>query len=346
MMSSTCSSRRSKTSRTLLSPPNKPAAWRRGQTTVAAGGGYTFVDSCTGPGQHTIRLGTTCRAARSLLHSRMALPADYHTHTPLCRHAPGEPTELAAQAVRLGLKELGFSDHNPMSRDDFDNWRMRTADLDQYVAQVEQARRDHPKLVIKLALEVDYLPGHEDWIRDLAARHPWDYFIGSVHYVSDNWDIDNPAKISEWNNRDAFEIWSAYFDRLTMAAESKLFEIIGHADLPKKFGHRPTRDCTPLYERFLVTAKRSGCAIELNTAGLRKDCREIYPSREILKLAIQKGVSITFGSDAHAPAEVGMNFDDAIQLAQAVGFREYCQFDRRKCRDRKSTRLNSSHRCI
>ena len=63
-----------------------------------------------------------------------------------------------------------------------------------------------------------------------------------VHYVSDNWDIDNPAKLSEWKHRDAFEVWTAYFDRLTMAAESKLFEIIGHADLPKKFGHRPTRE--------------------------------------------------------------------------------------------------------
>ncbi|MEI8259822.1 MAG: PHP domain-containing protein, partial [Deltaproteobacteria bacterium] len=52
----------------------------------------------------------------------MSLPADYHTHTPLCRHATGEPTELAAQAVRLGLKEIGFSDHAPMPRDDFDNW--------------------------------------------------------------------------------------------------------------------------------------------------------------------------------------------------------------------------------
>ena len=48
-----------------------------------------------------------------------------------------------------------------------------------------------------------------------------------------------------------------------MAAESRLFEIIGHADLPKKFGHRPTRDCTPLCEKFLAAAGKSGCAIEL-----------------------------------------------------------------------------------
>ncbi len=266
----------------------------------------------------------------------MSLPADYHTHTPLCRHAVGEPVEYARQAVAIGLTEIGFSDHSPMPQDNFDNWRMNFSQLDEYVAKVRKAQKDFPQLTIRLALEVDYLPGHEDWIRELAARHPWDYFIGSVHYVSDHWDIDNPAKLSEWKNRDAFEVWSVYFERLTMAAESKLFEIIGHADLPKKFGHRPTRDCTPLYEKFLAAAKQSGCAIELNTAGLRKDCREIYPSREILQLAFQNGVPITFGSDAHAPAEVGMNFAEAVRLARDIGYHDCCQFANRK---RRMTKL-------
>ena len=262
----------------------------------------------------------------------MQLPADYHMHTPLCRHARGEPTEYAAHAVKIGLDEIGFSDHSPMLRDDFDNWRMFNNQLDTYVAKVRQAQQDYPSLTIRLALEVDYLPGHEGWIRELAARHPWDYFIGSVHYVSDDWDIDNPAKLSEWKHRDTFEVWSVYFERLAMAAASGLFEIIGHADLPKKFGHRPTKDCTPLYEKFLDAAKQHGCAIELNTAGLRKDCREIYPTPALLQIAFQKGVPITFGSDAHAPEEVGMDFPAAIQLARATGYRECCRFAARQRR--------------
>lgn len=241
-------------------------------------------------------------------------------HTPLCKHASGEPVDYARQALAVGLTEIGFSDHSPMARDDFDDWRMRDRQLDEYVEKVRQAQRDFPQLTIRLALEVDYLPGHEDWIRDLAARHPWDYFIGSVHYVSDDWAVDSPYQLSEWKHRDTYEVWSIYFERLTKAAASGFFEIIGHADLPKKFGHRPTQDCTPLYERFLAAVKKSNCAIELNTAGLRKDCKEIYPSRQILTLAHQYGVPITFGSDAHAPGEVGMNFAEAIQLARSVGY--------------------------
>ena len=186
-------------------------------------------------------------AGNNFEHLAMQLPADYHMHTPLCRHAVGEPVEYARQALANGLTEIGFSDHSPMRRDDFDNWRMRADQLDEYVAKVQLAREQFPQLVIRLAMEVDYLPGQEEWIRELAARHPWDYFIGSVHYVSDSWDIDNPAKLSEWKKRDAFEVWQAYFDRLTLAAESGLFEIIGHADLPKKFGIRPVQDCTLPY---------------------------------------------------------------------------------------------------
>ena len=260
----------------------------------------------------------------------MSLPADYHMHTPLCRHAVGEPVEYARQARTLGIPEIGFSDHSPMADDHFDNWRMYDRQLDEYVAQVQLARQTFPDLSIRLALEVDYLPGQADWIRRLATRHPWDYFIGSVHYISETWDIDNPAKLSEWKKRDPYEVWSAYFDRLTQAAETGLFEIIGHCDLPKKFGIRPAQDCTPLYEKFLSAAARAGCAIELNTAGLRKDCREIYPAADLLQLAFAKNVPITFGSDAHDPAEVGHAFAEAVALARRTGYTQTLRFRQRR----------------
>src|ERR1700677_518050 len=114
----------------------------------------------------------------------MRWPADYHMHTPLCRHATGEPSEYAARALALGLTEIGFSDHSPMRRDDFDNWRMRFDQLDEYVEKVGLAQKEFVRLTIRLALEVDFLPYQEDWSLQLASRLSWDYFIGSVHYVS------------------------------------------------------------------------------------------------------------------------------------------------------------------
>ncbi|MBI3316105.1 MAG: PHP domain-containing protein, partial [Candidatus Omnitrophica bacterium] len=39
---------------------------------------------------------------------------DYHMHTPLCGHAVGEPGEYVEQAIKVGLSEIGFSDHAPL----------------------------------------------------------------------------------------------------------------------------------------------------------------------------------------------------------------------------------------
>ncbi|MBP8258685.1 MAG: histidinol-phosphatase HisJ family protein [Verrucomicrobia bacterium] len=260
----------------------------------------------------------------------MNWPPDYHMHTPLCRHATGSPSEYARSAREGGLGEIGFSDHSPMERDGFDDWRMRLDQLDEYVESVRRAQRDHPELRIRLGLELDYIPGHEAWLRDLAGRHPWDYLIGSVHYVDEGWAVDNPAMIGEWSRRAPSEIWAAYFDRLTQAAEFGGFDCLGHADLPKKFGHQPHGDCSPLHRRLIETARRRGLAIEINTGGLRKECREIYPGPAFLALAFEAGVPITFGSDAHAPSDVGAGFKEALAAARAAGYRHCLRFEGRR----------------
>lgn len=258
------------------------------------------------------------------------LPPDYHMHTHLCHHAEGEPVDMARRARELGLTEIGLSEHNPMPRDDFDNWHMYESKLGEYLEGIAHARAAVPDLRILAAMEVDFIPGQEDWIRDLAARHDWDYFIGSVHYVAGGWDIDNPTKLEQWRTRDCMEVWTEYFERLTGAAESGLFQIIGHPDLPKKFGFVPSADCTPLYVRFLDAAARHGVAIEINTAGLRKECREMYPSPAFLRLARELGVALTFGSDAHRPGEVAMDFGRAVELAWDCGYRESVRWEKRR----------------
>jgi histidinol-phosphatase (PHP family) len=148
--------------------------------------------------------------------------------------------------------------------------------------------------------------------------------------VSDSWAVDNPHQISHWKQRDPFEVWSLYFDLLTEAAESGLFNIIGHADLPKKFGIIPEQDCTPLFERFLQAAQQNGLAVELNTAGLRKECRAIYPGEPFCRLMRQYDIPITFGSDAHATDEVGLNWPEAIELAQKCGYTHWTRFSQRQ----------------
>ena len=91
-------------------------------------------------------------------------------------------------------------------------------------------------LPIKLGLEVDFIPGCEDWVRELAAMYPWDFFLGSVHYLGD-FPVDRSAK--DWESEDVDARWREYFDLWKQAARSRLFDSLAHPDLPKKFNFRP-----------------------------------------------------------------------------------------------------------
>lgn len=255
--------------------------------------------------------------------------ADYHMHTPLCKHAEGAPWQYAQRAVEVGLTEIGFSEHAPMIRDHYDPWHMDRADVDTYIRDVETAREKFPELTIRIGLEVDFLPGHEAWIEDLAARYDWDYFIGSVHYLDEEWDMDNPYKLDRWRNGDVQAIWRRYYQLLADSVTSDLFDIVGHADLCKKFAFYPDGDPASYAVDFLDTVARCGKAIEINTAGLRKDCKEMYPAPDILRMARERNIPLTMGSDAHAPQEVGMDFDAGLALAKEAGYRETLRFEER-----------------
>ena len=259
---------------------------------------------------------------------------DYHTHTPLCRHAEGGPIDYARVAAERGLAELGFADHSPMpgALEPFDDWRMALSDLPRYFAAVEEARAAFPQLPIRLGLEVDYIAGHEAWIEELAGMADWDFLIGSVHYIAPGWDVDNPAHLSRFETRPVEEIWQLYFDAYEKCIRSGLFDFVAHPDLPKKFGHRPEGDLRRFYDPVIAALAETGTAFEINTAGLRKPAGECYPTLEFLQLARKAGGALLLNSDAHAPQEVGAGFETGLALAKEAGCTELVRFAGRKKR--------------
>ena len=250
---------------------------------------------------------------------------DYHMHTRLT-DGTGVPLDYAKIALERGLDEIGCSDHAPLGNRDTD-WTMKVSDLDTYVEWVREAQAKLPALSIKLGLEVDYIPERQDWIRELAAMHPWDYFLGSVHYLGE-FPVDYRAE--DWKGQDVEGRWREYFDVWAQAARSRLFDSLAHPDLPKKFNYVPKTDFTGVYEEALRAAAESDVAIEVSTAGLRKPCKEIYPSEAFLKIARRLNVPITLGSDAHSPQDVGQSFSKAVALARACGYGKICRFTLRK----------------
>jgi len=234
---------------------------------------------------------------------------------------------MAAQAVALGLAELGFADHNPMP-EVFDDWRMRREELPKYLADVEAARALYPNLPIRLGLEVDFLDDCEHWWDELRALTDWDFWIGSVHYLPGGIEVDNPKYLSRYRDDDPEEIWGAYWKRYEQCIRSGRFDFVGHPDLPKKFGYKPKGDLRRFYEPSIEALVDTGIAYEVNTAGLRKDCRELYPAKGFVELACAAGVPVLINSDAHAVAELGAGFAEAVALLQEAGYREVIRFER------------------
>jgi histidinol-phosphatase (PHP family) len=257
--------------------------------------------------------------------------ADYHTHTVLCHHASGTPCEYVQQAQRSGLTEMGFSCHSPM-RSEFDDWRMSIDDLPRYFEMVEEARVFGLDMgvTVRLGLEVDFLPGHEAWIEELASMASWDYLIGSVHYLTDSLVVDHPEHISQLRNLSAERVWESYWQRYTEAIHTGLFDIMGHPDLPKKFGMIPEGDLANYYEPAITAMAQVGNAFEINTAGIRKPIAEVYPTPEFLKLAHTARVPLVISSDAHATEEVAGYFGRAVTEATVAGYTQTAHFHQRE----------------
>lgn len=240
--------------------------------------------------------------------------------------------EYVEAAIAAGLREIGFSDHVPMywlpveQRDP--GIAMRMEELEEYVADVVRLRERYPEIPIRLGLEADYIPGREEDLARILAPYPWDYVIGSVHFLGD-WGFDNPAEQNRYAEWDISELYGKFFTLECMAASSGLFDILAHIDLIKKFGHRPSHDLGRLYADVARTIAEAGVAIELSTAGLRKPVGEVYPHPALLQACCEQGVPLVISSDAHKPGEVGWGFASARDLALRTGYTQVVRFEQR-----------------
>ncbi len=245
---------------------------------------------------------------------------DYHTHTPLCHHAEGEPEAFVQRALELGLCEYGIADHAPTPHY-YDDWRMLREELPAYISWVERAKAAAAgsDLRIRVGLECDWLPGCESWIEELSGLYNWDYLIGSIHYISTDDSFDNPiysqrASIGKNNAED----WHNYWQRAGDMVKSGLFDFYGHLDIIKIWGHYPEGDLMPYYAPVLDALQADDGAVELNVAGWLKPCAEQYPSEAFLAELLARKIPICVNSDAHAPEQVSRLWEDGIALLQRL----------------------------
>lgn len=264
---------------------------------------------------------------------------DYHLHL--------RPDELDAAATeyytadaidryveaagRAGVSDLGCAEHmyrftealTVWSHPFWEEWALD--DLDQYCEVVAASP-------IKLGIEADYIPGSEPQLDNMLSSRPFDYVVGSVHFIGEK-SIDTEM-YSVWDDtHDADEIWRRYFETVARAARSGLFDILAHPDLVKVWGRArklPSRDLRHYYEPAVEAIAESGVAVEVSTAGLRKAVGEIYPAPAFMDMCVEAGASFALSSDAHEPGQIGFEYDRALEFLHDHGVDEISVFEGRR----------------
>jgi histidinol-phosphatase (PHP family) len=268
---------------------------------------------------------------------------DYHTH--LRPDEPGSDSReyfternvarYVERAHDVGVTDLGFSEHVYRFREALEVWRhpfwieQAVGSLDEYVEfLLEMRAAGYP---VKVGLELDYVPGREEELAALLEDRPFDYVIGSVHFIADR-AVDHEG-YDAWRRSEPDEVWREYFETLAAAAASGLFDVLAHPDLVKVWGAGRPAPPAPLatyYQLAMPAIEAADLAVEVSTAGLRKPVREIYPAPELLELCIAAGKPVTLSSDAHVPEHLGYRYEDAVALLRGEGVERLAVFEGRR----------------
>jgi histidinol-phosphatase (PHP family) len=252
-----------------------------------------------------------------------------HLHTPFCKHARGYPQEYAAVAQQRGLKGIIVTCHNP-TNNGWSPWaRMSIDQFDEYVTLVDKARQAWVGRVdVRLGMESDYVPGMESWLEELHQKADFNYILGSVHPMLDDYK-------ERYLNGDMVAFQRTYFEHLAMAAETGLFDALAHPDLVKII--EPSAwDVERLMDTIRLTLDRvaaAGTAMELNTSGLNKRYPEMNPGREILREMFQRNIPVVLGADAHAPERVAADYESAMDILAETGYTKVSIFLNRQRRE-------------
>jgi histidinol-phosphatase (PHP family) len=255
--------------------------------------------------------------------------SDYHSHPQGHRIQPYSQELLQPwvnHGRKIGLTDIAFTDHDRYHEGiDFD--------------EIDKLRVANPDVKIRAGVELD-----NDPVRSSAGRRwvekNWDrldFVLGSVHFLEQPEQMFDsvPAGAAQFAGRDIDEIYADYFQRVREIAATGLVDCLSHIDLIKIHGHRPKAKIETLVGAALDFIAARGLCMELSTAGWRKPVNELYPSDEIIQLALAKGIRFTIASDAHSHGQLGENYDRLAEKMAQLGVGKVCVFERHKAEIRQ-----------
>ena len=246
-----------------------------------------------------------------------------HTHTVYCRHGKGSVDEYCAEAEKLGLDILGFSEHCPYPDDGFsiDNGRMWFSSFPIYTSMVEKAKEDSG-LEVFLGWECDWIKDREGWIEEVAEKS--DYAIFGLHYLQDSFgEVYTPFHSDRWNRKRALKL---YGERFVSAAESGLFLFAAHPDLFMNMSDEFGEEEKALSRDIIAISKEKDLVLEVNGSGIKK-AKDLglpqsrYPRREFWEMVRDAGLYAVASADAHDTETMGERLDGALSFASSLSLK-------------------------
>ena len=259
------------------------------------------------------------------------IPLDYHMHTGFSEDGDDTLEAMCQRATEFGFLEIGFSEHWDVGPYES---KPRYFRPEPWYAELERLRGLFAgKLIIRAGIEVAEPHLYPQETVEVLLRAPFDYVIGSVHFVGRNFMFNE----GYFRTHTADEVYGGYFDELDRMVRTADLDIVAHFDIPARtgipiFGFDPNR-----YEEkirsVLKTCIERGLALDVNASGLRKPARNIMPDTLILEwYAEMGGERLTLGSDAHRLPEVGLHLEDTLKVIRAMGIYRITQFEQRQPR--------------
>jgi histidinol-phosphatase (PHP family) len=252
--------------------------------------------------------------------------SDGHIHTSLCHHAVGTMEDYVLSAIAKGLHGIIFLEHMEEEIDYFKTTWLTEEDFDTYFAEGKRLQQKyHDRLMIGLGVEVGYNPLCRHQLLQRLCRRQWDRIGISYHFhrVIEGAKHLNlvsraDARVQALSHQEKDLIENQYYRTLIEAVIFLPGTVLCHLDAVLR--HHPHQDHTaapwPVIEELLDTLKHKGMALEINTSGIaiRNEC---FPTREIIRMAIARGIPLLAGSDAHRPEDVGNHFSSLEEIVSS-----------------------------
>ncbi|MBS11894.1 MAG: histidinol phosphatase [Gemmatimonadetes bacterium] len=253
-----------------------------------------------------------------------------------CGHAADLLEDILEAYADQGYKWVGVTEHMPAHVSEMILFEeaeegQTIEDLDKrfanYAAKIAELKAQLAgRLDVIFGFETEVYEGYETQLQRLIDTYEPEYIVGSVHFVR-GLSIDGPPEeharaaetVGGYN-----ALYCEYFDLQLELIEQFKPRVVGHFDLIRlrdpNFAERfDSQDVWACVERNLEAVRESGAILDFNIAGYRKGLSEPYPYERIARHAIEMGIPLVPGEDAHSVEDVGVNRDKGVTWLQSLG---------------------------